>query len=230
MKITNAMPGKVCAILLVVGLVLTGCGTVRIEDYRRRAMDEQRYRGRNNHLEIAATPILDEVDLSKYFGANLLDAGILPIFIRVKNVDPSNSYIFGKEDFSVYEGSNQSGATSDAKVDSNANAPAAAATALLVPALFFTPAAGLLLGAMLAAGKMISDASVVEHNMTDKQFLTTTLAPGQEGSGFLYFKLPQKTSKPATWNIRVNARNPNNSEIVFMELRMNLEQQKEDRL
>jgi len=214
MKITNAMPDKVCAILIIVGLTSTGCATVRIEEYGRRAMGEQRYRGRNNHLEIAATPILGEDELSKYFGANLIEAGILPIFVRVKNVDPFSSYIVGKEDFLLYERSSRSSATSDARVDSDIDARVTAASVL---ALVF--AGGVLgLGAAMAGGKMVTDAAVVEHNLSNKQFLTTTLAPGQEGSGFLYFKLPQEAAKLSSWNVRVNARNPNNNEVVFVEL------------
>lgn len=78
MKITNAMPRKVCASLMIVGFMTTGCATVRIEEYGRRAMNEQRYRAGNRHLQIAATPILGEADLTKYFGANLIEGAFCP--------------------------------------------------------------------------------------------------------------------------------------------------------
>ena len=52
---------------------------------------------------------------------------------------------------------------------------------------------------------MMSDATVIQHNLGDKEFYTRTLGPGQRAQGFVYFQHSKDTPPAGVFHVIVNA-------------------------
>jgi hypothetical protein len=62
------------------------------------------------------------------------------------------------------------------------------------------------------AGKLLSDATIMEKNMVDKEWRNQTLAPGQSAEGFLYFDVGKKTNWVSAADLRLDCLNTRNQQ------------------
>lgn len=172
-----------------------------------------------NGLQIGVRPMTDKQEIKDMFHINLLDNGLLPILVVAENGNPTASYIIAKE--KVFVVNETSGVTNVSQIEGirtgSGGQAMAAAGAVLV-------AAGSLAAApLLFEGlKMASDATVIQHNMADKEFYSRTLAPGEKAQGFVYFEFPKKSPPSGNYHIMADIKNSATGEASAFDFPINL--------
>lgn len=159
-----------------------GCTTLELSEYKAEQIEQYSNLQTKNELSIAIHPIVDEAESKKYFGVSLLDSNILALFVVAENKGTSSSFVISKEDFVLGRRNILSDKLSrDQRVGPEGGGTAVAVTGavLISPLLMFVGA------------KMISDATVIKHNMTVKELTRKTISPGGRAEGFVYFELPK---------------------------------------
>ena len=157
----SILPG--CGALGLSGTVLDLSGTEEIRTPQHSISDAK------NGLTVTVDLVRDEERLKRHFGADLSKKGILPVYITVVN-NSDSSYLF----------LNQKIEQGNAPLDGRENtADDHVATLILTGPLFaaFKDAAG-------------DKERAVRHNILKKRLRSDMLSPGEERSGFLYFKAP----------------------------------------
>jgi len=183
----------VCVLSLV--LVFNGCATMRLPEHEAQSFDQYKHAQVKSELAVAIQPLTDEKDIKEYFGTNLMSMNVLPIFITAENRNSSSSFILSKDRFSL--GSAQSAHNNLGQAGSGRES-AGQSVAVVGAVLISLP--------MLFAGmKMVSDSTVIKHNLKVKELQTNTLSPGEKIQGFAYFQLPDKKTRPNQWNLHLEA-------------------------
>jgi hypothetical protein len=167
------LPG--CAALDLPDTALGLSGTEEIRTSQHSISDAK------NGLTVTVDLIRDEERLKRHFGADLSKKGILPVYIKVVN-DSDSAYLF----------LNQKIKQGNAPVDERRNAGGDYEAALI------------LTGPLFAAFKDAegSKERAIRHNVLAKRLKMNMLSPGEQRSGFLYFKVSriEDTAKILTLN------------------------------
>jgi hypothetical protein len=186
---------KVAHAIIAFLLVLQGCATLSLPDYPKGTTASYSNAATINDLCVAVQPITKKADLEKYFGTNLNDIGIVPIYIISENRNSQTSFIISKDRVSLFNDKNtlDQGARTEESTAGRAVSLIGAALVSL-PLLFIGP-------------KMISDAEIIKHNLVRKELQTRTVSPGKSVDGFVYFKLPESSSadRLKDWRISLEA-------------------------
>ena len=178
---------KIFFIVFLGFFVLSGCTALDVPDTVLGVPDtkgiqtsQHSISNARNGLTVTVDLIQDEERLKKYFGADLSKKGILPVYIRVVN-DSGSSYLFLNQ-----------------KIRRN-NAPAGKGR----HAGGDYEAALILTGPLFAAFKDArAEERAIRRNVLSKRLRTNVLSPGEQRSGFLYFKVSriEDTAKTLTLN------------------------------
>ena len=168
--------------------ILPGCGALGVSNTVLDLSDTEEIRtsqhsisDAKNGLTVTVGLIQDEEQLKRHFGADLSKKGILPVYIKVVN-DSDSSYLF----------LNQKVRQSNAPVDERRNAGGDYEAALILT--------GPLFAAFKDAGG--DKEKAIRYNVLTKRLKTNMLSPGEERSGFLYFKAPR--AKNTTTRLTLN--------------------------
>lgn len=209
MKLKDAL---VCCLVFV--FALSGCATKVIPAYQSKSVSTYKLNQIENGLSIAVYPITEEKESDKYFGINLLEAGILAVMVMAKNASSGSSKTLSPENFSLnrghvdYSSTKVSGELGRSRVGEGL-----AITSIVLgglPLMFF-------------AGSMITDATVVKHNLERRAFRSKTLSAGKQTEGFVYFKLPdEKLETAETWVMRIDAIDMRNKDTLNFEFEIDL--------
>ncbi len=202
----------VCVLSLI--LVFNGCATMRLPEHEAQSFDHYKHAQVKGELAVAIQPLTDKKDIKEYFGTNLLSMNVLPIFITAENRNSSASFILSKDRFSL--DSAQSAHHNLGHAGSGRES-AGQSVALVGAALISLP--------MLFAGmKMVSDSTVIQHNLKVKEFQTNTLSPGEKTQGFAYFQLPDEKTRPNQWNLHLEALETRNKKTEDFDFTFTLEE------
>jgi hypothetical protein len=169
-------------VALVIAASVSGCqltvkqypGVLTAQQDRSRAVEG---------VSVVADPLRSVNDQEAYLGANMSDAGILPIYISVTNNNQHKSFIVDANTITVNSGG-QLGATGvGTDVNANRQTTGSALTyggtiAALMPVAGFAVAVA---GSVVSINANIS-AEAVDMNM----FVSGTLSPGGKLAGFYY--------------------------------------------
>lgn len=156
-------------------------------------------------LAVTLYPLTAGEEIQKYFGANLLEDGILPVYFFAENRDDSASFVFQKEKF--YLGTQEDfQALNVQQVQSSKEAMGSSLIAL----------GGLV--TVFGGIKLVSDAKVVRHNIQKKQLHLKTLSPGKKMEGFLFFKIPEKQNESQFWTIHFKPLNLQTHNLLEMSI------------
>lgn len=169
---------------------------MQLPDYEAQPLDHYSNSLVKDGLAISIRPLTDKQEVKKYFGADLLSANIIPVFVLAENRNSSSSFILSKDRISLK--TSQSGYGSSPgkeKIGSESTAEALGV-------------AGVVLGSLLLgviAAKFKSDAGAIRRNATIKELQTKTISPGKSIHGFTYFELPNNngSSSKLTMHIEV---------------------------
>jgi hypothetical protein len=75
---------------------------------------------------------------------------------------------------------------------------------------------------VLASLKMASDATVIQHNLADKELYSRTLAPGEKAQGFIYFHYPKGDPLSDTYHIVIDLKESSTGESTAFDFKINL--------
>lgn len=159
-------------------LTVGACSTMVLQKYPAPNMNKFEAGKEVEGVSAFAQAILDEKEGEQYFGVNLIEKEILAIYLSVKNQHSSTTFILPAESVHITEIEKDPPSVMDPGRDSKKAGEALswAGAALLGPLL-------------LAAGvQQLSDSTIIKENFEANRFQSTTLEPGEEASGFLYFQ------------------------------------------
>ena len=194
----------ILSLFLMICIGLYGCGTMQVKDYPRSSAATLGNAVTKNNLCIAARAVTDKKDLEQYFGTDLTELKILPVYIVAENRNISSSFLLSNDYISLQHTSGLEGAKHGDRSVSG-KSPGGAATAMAGGAsLLLVPLAA---PALLFTGlKAVSDASVIKQNLASKTLYTGTISPGKSTDGFVYFTLPGEGGTLKDWTISVKVK------------------------
>lgn len=171
---------KVKSGLLIITSILMGlnaCSTMQLKEYPESSIDIFQKAKSIEDVSATAQPILEQDISEDYFGVDLLEQGILAVYLSVKNDNLNTSFIVPAESIYLADVKSENSTAYDpGKEDMAIAKPFATVGSLLVsfPLLW-------------VAAQQSSDAYTIRENFGVKEFRTKTIDPGQRASGFSYF-------------------------------------------
>ena len=155
-------------------------------------------------IKVSVEPFVDKKRIKKYFGTDLIAKGIFPFYVRIVNGLKDTSIYVDESTFSLVleTGSSKSVEAKEIQsVSAGENLALAGACCISIPCI-------------LMGGKIASDASVINYNFNLNKLQPTTVSPGKDVSGFVYFSLPEKGTIPKSWKIMASIENFSNSNKI----------------
>jgi len=170
--------------LVIIFLILftTGCAqTLTIKDYQIGPIESYNSFSKTSNLAIAIQPISTSKEKEDYFGTDLGELDILPIFVAIENRSSSSVYLVDKNEISF-------GFVEQKKEFEGESVGEAVAGAAIVGSLF-TPLilAPLAPFAIIGGTKAISDNSIIKHKFLTSSLMKNSLPPGNKVYGFIFF-------------------------------------------
>lgn len=190
-------------------------------------------------LRIYIRPLREPDEIKKYFGANLLEKDILPIFILVENKSESKYFLVEPEN-QLQEHSKSKGNEKPIETQSNRGKYITATEAKnsvyvkdsgLEGALILTTGPIFWLAAIPLA---MTDYGPTDASKSLQQALITkslrrqTLTPGKTESGFLYYHIPPDISSGENIGIKLKATDLDTSEVIYFPFTKTLKDEEKD--
>ena len=191
---------------LALAILATGCGTMKIPPYTGGASAAALTRD-SQGLAIAAEPWTDRKQVNTYFKADTEDRGLGIIYVRAENKSTDANWLLTEESVRLVNTVWAGGNVRDQRIEGEYGGASAVG---YTGAVLVSP---IMIG---IAGKLLSDATIMERNMVDKEWRNQTLAPGQSAEGFLYFNVPKKTNWVASTALQINALNTRNQQTTTL--------------
>lgn len=168
---------------------LTAC-TTTIEPYPVRSPETLGSREERDGLVVGAAALVDPKASERHFGADLSDAGILPVLIAAKNLSADTSYLLLEDRISLAPASASASVARTAATplsETLATSTQVVGIVLVGASGAFPPLALVGLPVLVAGMAMGRDPAVVEHSLVTNALRSSTLSPGKDVQGFLYF-------------------------------------------
>ncbi len=176
----------------------SGCSAPQLPTYPVKQIDHYQHTLFRDGLQIAVDPMFDSQENNTYFGVDLFQENILPVFVMVKNLNSNGSIVVHKNKISL------NGLTNDhMEVNDEVNIVDASNAMALNEASAFLGSTPL----MLVALSQVSDLAEIKRNFKTKAFQTQTLSTGKQSCGFVYFRLPEKIKNVEKLSIRIEMMN-----------------------
>jgi hypothetical protein len=202
--------------LFTVALFATGCASItKVETRQADAYEQHKEK---DGLVVGVHPFTDSKEVKDTFNVNLLANRLLPILVVAENRSPSSSFLIAKENVYVF---------TDTQTNSLANKKVAEGLADSGTAIGFVAAAAGSTGLLFVGLAMAADATVIQHNLADKQFISRTLDPGQKAQGFIFFNIPEKAPPSGAYHVSVRVKNAATGELVPLDFPVNLNLKKQ---
>lgn len=189
-----------CILILFAAITLSaslaGCSAKRLPDYTPSPLHEYSNKSVQEGLTIAIQPMTNEEEIKRYFGIDLLEKNVLPIFIVMENQSSKSSFVLTKKDIGLSNEEDQGSSPSNGSTSSPVSrSDEEVAAAMAIVTVF---------GPLFSAG-MESFNAEVERNFAMKEFQQATLSPGNKESGFVYFRIPESTHDTNRWRVQIKA-------------------------
>jgi len=177
----------VAALALPLAGLFLGCAS-SVEPYPTRSPEALSAHEERSGLTVAAAPLVKRKESKRYFGADLTDAEIVPILIVVRNASPDASYLLLEDRVSIAIPSGAA-ARADHAPTSNQRAMGTqvAGLVLLGASGAFPPLVLVGLPVYLVGATMEPDNREVQGRLVANALRSTTLSPGAQTQGFVYF-------------------------------------------
>lgn len=188
----------ISSLLLGALFLSSGCSAPQLPTYPARQIDHYQHTLFKDGLQMAVDPMFGSQENNTYFGVDLFQENILPVFVMVKNLNSNGSIVVHKNKISLNGLANDHMEVND-KVDV---VDASNAMALNEASAFLgsTPL-------MLVALSRVSDLAEIKRNFKTKAFQTQTLSVGKQSCGFVYFRLPEKIETAEKLSISIEMMN-----------------------
>jgi len=170
---------------LMILSILAGCSRTPViyPDFPNHSPDQYQYHQENNGLVIGISPITDPQEIRKYFGVNLLEGGVLPVFLSANNQNPKAIFVLQREHITLGLNSNTD---KQPEIIDSSDRESMAIAAHLLSALFIP-----------AWASAESEYFELKQNLARKEFRSKTLSPGRQTDGFVYFQIPSNNKESA---------------------------------
>ncbi|HPJ92499.1 MAG TPA: hypothetical protein PLU81_10215 [Deltaproteobacteria bacterium] len=232
----NNMQGHVLLLWIMIYLALpVSCTTTRPASIdtqlSTREGDEQIREG----LRIYMRPLEDAAEIKKYFGTNLIEKDILPVFVLAENrtgseyflVEPADRYPTAHEDKDLDSIGSGTGGTEYMSATQAKKSVYTKDTSLETSLIMTGPVFWLAIVPLSMTDYGPTDASKsLQQALITQSLRKQTLAPGRTESGFLYYHLPEDATSAGTVGINLKATNLETQHIMYF--RFMKELKKED--
>jgi hypothetical protein len=178
-------------LVILVLLSVSGCAGRPLPDFPRDELERYQISRIEGDAAVAIQPLMDRREVEKYFGLNLLDRGILPVFLLIENRADDRTLVFDARRLAL-KAKQEHPLRGDSDLEDDRAWQAAAATGAVL----------LSLPIMIVASKMISNQAEREQNLATKELRSQTLEPSGATSGFAYFDVGSVDLSSA-WTLRV---------------------------
>ena len=165
--------------VILISFCMFACSAKRLPDYTPQPINHYNHNTQNG-LTVAIYPMTQKTEIKEYFGTDISEYGILPVFVLAQNQNSEKNFIIQKKEIElldVEKAQNTSENVGDRSGESEAIGVAGAV--LLSPAL-------IIIDVMLE-----SQAAEIKRNFRTKEFQQAVISPGSTTSGFVYFQLPK---------------------------------------
>jgi hypothetical protein len=163
-------------------ILLAGCTTARITDYRPASPSANARTLQQSGLEIALDPFVERERTKQYFDIDAVADGIAILHVRVANKTADQTFLVEKKHFQLVPSAGPGGWTGDGKkVDRDQSG----GTATELVGAFSGGLGGA--GLFLAGLSMVSQSTEIQRNFTGKEMADATLPSGKSMEGFVYF-------------------------------------------
>ena len=233
---------RMCCLLLL-PLIIFACSTEKPSLIDSQLIRQEGYEQIKDVLRIYVRPILDEKEVEKYFGANLLERNILPVFVLVENNNPTRFFLVeaSDQDDQAYSiAPEKNGIKSKPENDIGVSSKEAKEMVYETERDRFLVSTGVLGGpiiflAVLPFAVMSdfqygpTDASKsLQQALITQSFEKQTLASGRTEQGFIYFQIPPDRPANRTIGILIKATDVESQEAMFLSSRRYQNQEKND--
>jgi hypothetical protein len=198
---------------LALAVIATGCGTMKIPPYTggfsntALSLDSQ-------GIVITAEPWTDSKKINKFFELDAQNRGLGIIYVRAENKSTDANWLLTEENCRLVNTAWAGGDVQKQRIEGEYGGASAVGW---TGAVLVSP---VMIG---IAGKLLSDATIMERNMVDKEWRNQTLAPGHSAEGFFYFSVPKKTNWVAGTALQVNTLNTRNQQTSTLLIPLNHE-------
>jgi hypothetical protein len=203
---------KILLILASSCLILASC-TMSVTQLTTGSAVSYAEHEQKNGISIGIKPMTNKGEIEDMFKVNLLDEGLLPILVVAENQSASASFIIAKDKVFVLNEATKT--TSSSQRKEVTSGISATAVGYAGAALGSTP--------LLIAGViMASDATVIQHNLADKEFYSRTLGPGEKAQGFVYFQFPKESLPSGSYHLVAEVTNSATGKATTFDFPVNL--------
>ena len=182
-------------VCIITTLISVGCATMKPPPQYKPTQFLMHQE--SDGIKVFIEPFVDKKRIKKYFGTDLIAKGIFPFYVRIVNGLKDTSIFVDESTFSLVleTGNAKSVETKEIQsVSAGENLSLVGACCISIPC-------------MLMGGKIAGDASVINYNFNQNKLQATTISPGKNASGFVYFSLPDKGTIPKSWKIMASVEN-----------------------
>lgn len=203
---------KILLILASSCLILASC-TMSVTPLTTGSAVSYAEHEQKNGITIGIKPMTNKGEIVAMFKVNLFDVGLLPILVVAENQSASASFIIAKD--KVFVLNEVTKTTSSSQRKEVTSGISATAVGYAGAALGSTP--------LLIAGViMASDATVIQHNLADKEFYSRTLGPGEKAQGFVYFQFPKESLPSGNYHLVAEVTNSATGKATTFDFPVNL--------
>ena len=176
--------------LALLCMLCGGC-TTTLPPYPVRPLTGYPHRVVQGGLALAVQPLRTEAERERYFGVDLVDEGVLPVFVLAENRSSTSSFLLSPENFRL--GNAKSPPSGEGGPGRDPIGLHIAAAATLSPVL------------IVAYSTLESKGHQINQTFELNKLRDTTLSPGETVSGFVYFPYPDEARAAKTWRVDAEA-------------------------
>lgn len=208
---------KILSICLAITTITVGC-TLKVHEVDIQSVSFYKFTGESAGLKVSADLFTDKVELSKFFGVDLISKGILPVFIILENQTSEDGFLLIKERCKLMlKTSNPENEKDYVYHNVQPSQPMLNYTSLngIYPFLLvLSPISPTILLVGVYASIYQENIDIVVRNLEEKYLTDKIVYPGSSHHGFIYFKIDKKEYIANIVGISLEAQNIRTKEII----------------
>ena len=190
--------------------VLFACTTPKPATIDTQLVTQEGFEQIQEGLKIYIRPLRDKTEIKRYFGANLLDKDILPIFVSAENkseskyflVEPADLYQQNRGEYMTAKEAKNTVYEKDTQLERGM---------IVAGPIFWLVAIPM---AMSDYGPTDASKSL-QQAMITKALRKQTLTPGKKESGFIYYHIPPEMLSAEKVGINLKATELDSLDVIF---------------
>jgi len=201
--------------LVSLGLIFSiSCAATKLPEVEIRPLSQYSLSQRKSDIALAIDPYFEEERVKKYFGFNLLEDGILPVFLIVENQGDDLILIRPNDLVSAFGGLGLTAAAGGvAKTDSAINQGEIKQAEVMSSAVLAGMFLGMIIPILTSVVYGEKDFTLIRYNVRKKTLLDRTLSKNEAASGFVFLKVGDKPGLSKIRYLQVRVKNLRTGEM-----------------